>query len=176
MKLLGFSSELEAKILNLHQKAMLVVKENSLTYSDSNLIVSFNPRMRSTAGRAFVLSNKIDLNPHLLQNDEYSFASTYLHELAHIVAQQNYGNRERGHGFLWAGIMRALGQKPERCHSLNTKHLRRKMTRFIYVCPKLECKNKTPFTLTPQKHKRSQGYACRDCQSAIKFTGKFIKI
>jgi SprT protein len=174
MKFIGnFDPDFKSKIQDCHSKAMQALKDKNLNFSDEMIHVSFNNRMRSTAGRAWVIKQKIELNFRLLSENLSELETTYLHELAHIVAQALYGNRERGHGYLWAGIMATFGLPPERCHTLETKHLRRKRTRYIYSCS--GCAQTTSnhqFNLTPQKHKNGNRYRCTSCLTPISFTGQ----
>lgn len=44
------------------------------------------------------------------------YEATLQHELAHAAAGLLTGKRE-GHGKVWQAVMRAMGLKPERCHS-----------------------------------------------------------
>ena len=50
------------------------------------LSVVWNPRMRSTAGRAFWPEGRVELNPKLIEFSADEVRNTMLHELAHLVA------------------------------------------------------------------------------------------
>jgi SprT protein len=181
MKIIGNSDlTLQEKIQSFHNSAMINLQKNNISYLDEKVQVVLNPRMRSTAGRAYLFLQKIELNYRLLKDNEKELERTYLHELAHLVAHYIYGNKERGHGPLWGGIMNALGLPPDRCHSLDTKHLSRKMTRYLYGCKKDCAKNTIGFKLSPQRHRKIANfrviYSCPSCRSPISFTGEMIKV
>ena len=170
---------LHLKIQVAHDKAIQALQSNGINYSDENLELVLNPRMRSTAGRAHLLTNKIELNYRLLKGNDLELENTYLHELAHIVAYYIFGRAERGHGPRWGKIMRIFGLPPERCHSLETTHLRRKLTRYLYSCSEGCEKNESKFKLTPNSHKKfnkKYPYRCPKCKLPLSFSGNMVKI
>lgn len=79
--------------------------------------VFWNPRMKSTAGRAHFIWNgrpqKITMNPKLkgLENAAAEIRQTFLHEVAHLLAGAG-----QGHGAKWKRMARSLGIPPRRCH------------------------------------------------------------
>lgn len=99
------------------------------------LVVRWNPRMRSAAGRAFWPTCRIDLNPALLPHGQRETWATILHELAHLVAYARYGTRIKPHGPEWRHCCALLGIPGEsRTHSLPLP--RRSLERkFYYFCP-----------------------------------------
>lgn len=103
------------------------------------LTVSWNPRMRSTAGLAYPATTQIVLNPKLLHFGRREVERTLFHELAHLIAHHRCGRRKIApHGPEWRQACEDLGLTNEaRCHDLPLP--RRKLARaFIYQCPKCE--------------------------------------
>ncbi len=126
--------------------------------------IRWNSRMRTTSGRYFTKSNHIELNPHLLDTDE-KLTRTLYHELAHAVEMQvfKYG----GHGATWKAVMRRLGRKPERCHSYDTKGLKRKhrvVAKATCGCPERVYEIKT---VRYRKIKKGAKYQCQRCFRTI---------
>ena len=68
----------------------------------AKLTVSWNSRMRSTAGLAYPNTSQIVLNPKLMGFGWVEVERTLLHELAHLVAHHRCGRR------------RATGRRPQR--------------------------------------------------------------
>lgn len=97
--------------------------------------VAWNPRMRTTAGRAWWPDRKIELNPKLRDFDPEEVWRTLKHELAHLVAYERSGRRRIDpHGPEWQTACADLGIAGESpYHTLPFK--RRKMKRnHAYVC------------------------------------------
>lgn len=93
--------------------------------------IVFNPRMRTSLGRVFFKKWKMELNVRLLKENPSEFDATFAHELAHLVAFSAY--RDGKHGRSWKHVMRIFGFPPERCHALDTNHLRRKHATLAYA-------------------------------------------
>lgn len=100
------------------------------------LIVVWNPRMRSAAGRAFCHQDRIELNPLLLQISKEEVERTLRHELAHLIAQARSGKRRiAAHGSEWRRACADLGIAGEKaCHRLPLPK-RTQMRRHHYQCP-----------------------------------------
>lgn len=82
--------------------------------------VKMNSRLTSTAGRAFLEQDYIDLSCYLMDNNrEYFAEDTIPHELAHIIAWRLY--KDRGHGAAWKSVALALYGANNRCHTMQTK-------------------------------------------------------
>ena len=100
------------------------------------LTVIWNPRMRTTAGRAFWPDGKIELNPKLQEIAPDEVRGTLLHELAHLVAYARAGRRRiSAHGPEWRLACADLGIPGERAtHSLPLpgRTMRKK---WRYTCP-----------------------------------------
>jgi len=100
------------------------------------LVVEWNPRMRSTAGRAYWGSGRIELNPKLMDISLEEAERTFLHELAHLLAHARAGQRKiMPHGVEWRQACVDLGIPGESVtHSLPLP--RRTMKRkWLYYCP-----------------------------------------
>lgn len=85
---------------------------------------SWNPRLRTTAGRAFLRERRVELNPLLLARHPEVVRSVVIHEFAHLVAHR-LRPREPGHGPTWRDLMRAAGLPPRASHTLPVEDLRR---------------------------------------------------
>lgn len=98
--------------------------------------VDWNPRMRTTAGRAFWPEGRIEMNPLLQQVAPAEVRQTMLHELAHLVAYERAGRRRiAAHGAEWRQACADLGIAGERAtHSLPLPG-RRMRRRWRYTCP-----------------------------------------
>ena len=100
------------------------------------VVVEWNPRMRTTAGRAFWPCARIELNPKLNELVPDEVQRTLLHELAHLVAYARAGRRKiSAHGEEWRQACSDLGIAGESAtHTLPLPG--RTMTRkWRYVCP-----------------------------------------
>jgi predicted SprT family Zn-dependent metalloprotease len=98
--------------------------------------VFWNPRMQTTAGRAWWPDRAIELNPKLKACDPEELWRTLKHELAHLIAYERCGRRRiHPHGPEWQAACADLGIPGEKpFHTLPFK--RRSMKRnHVYVCP-----------------------------------------
>lgn len=98
--------------------------------------VRWNPRMRTSAGRAWWPDRLIELNPKMRDFGEPEIERTLLHELAHLVAYERCGRRKiRPHGREWRQACADLGIGGESAtHSLPLRRARQKR-RYAYDCP-----------------------------------------
>jgi len=132
--------------------------------------VRWNARMRSTAGRAFWPSAKIEMNPKLREIAPEEVQGTLLHELAHIVAYARAGRRRiKAHGAEWQQACADLGIPGERVtHSLPL--LGRTMKRqWRYTCP--VCGES--FDRVRKMKRRAACYACCKTHNAGRFHREF---
>ncbi|MEY4243769.1 MAG: hypothetical protein RLZZ245_1354 [Verrucomicrobiota bacterium] len=119
--------------------------------------VSWNPRMQTTAGRAWWPDRAIELNPKLKECEPDELWRTLKHELAHLVAYERCGRRRiEPHGPEWRSACAELGIPGEHaCHSLPFK--RRKMKRnHAYICS--NC-----FTVIQRVRPITRSVACYEC-------------
>ena len=98
--------------------------------------VTWNPRMQTTAGRAWWPGRVIELNPKLKDLPPDELWRTLKHELAHLVAFERAGRRRTDpHGPEWRAACVELGI-PGELPSHNLPFKRRRMKRnHVYVCP-----------------------------------------
>ena len=125
--------------------------------------VSWNPRMQTTAGRAWWPDLLIELNPKLKDCEPEELWRTLKHELAHLVAYERCGRRRIDpHGPEWQAACNDLGIPGEpSCHNLPFK--RRKMKRnHAYICS--NC-----FAVIHRVRQIKRSVACYDC--CRKFSG-----
>jgi len=107
-----------------------------------DVLVRWNPRLRTTAGLACWRTKTISLNPKLIEISPGEVQRTLRHELAHFLAQYRAGRvRIAAHGPEWREACRDLGiPRESRCHDL-------------------------PFKRT--RHERKHFYACRECGTTL---------
>ncbi len=142
-----------------------LVREKGLPALAAIISVSWNPRMRTAAGRAFTRESRIELNSRLQDLPEGAreeeLRSTFLHELAHLVAFARAGRKRiQPHGAEWQQACRDLGIPGEnRCHSLDFKP-RRIARKFAYTCP--HCR-----AVIHRVRRLSRRVACFSCCRAL---------
>lgn len=98
--------------------------------------VEWNSRLTSCAGRADYRRKLISLNPLLANHGSEEIERTFLHELAHLLAQSRAGRKRiLPHGQEWQQACLDLGIGEEkRCHNLSLP-VRRRVRRYLYHCP-----------------------------------------
>ncbi len=94
--------------------------------------VFYNPKLRSTLGRAFLNEMRIELNTRLLRENPDQLIATLVHELAHLAVQLRFGPCQP-HGTEFKSFMRATGISSRATHNLATTHLKHKRTRYLYL-------------------------------------------
>jgi SprT protein len=94
--------------------------------------IVYNPRLRTTLGRAMLDDNRVELNVHLLRAYPDELLGTLTHELAHLVARMRYGN-VRPHGREFKALMRVVNMSPATTHRLDTEGLKLRRRRYIYL-------------------------------------------
>lgn len=100
------------------------------------LSVYWNPRMRSTAGRAFWPHRRIELNPLLTTISAEQVDRTLRHELAHLIAQERVGRRRiDAHGPEWRFACAELGIRGEKARHQLPLPRRTVERRHVYQCP-----------------------------------------
>jgi predicted SprT family Zn-dependent metalloprotease len=102
----------------------------------ARVVVEWNPKMRSSAGRAYWPHGLIQLNPRLLEISDAEVKRTLLHELAHLIAYERHPHRRiKGHGKEWRQACADVGIPNEKAThqlALPTRTLRRQ---WLYECP-----------------------------------------
>lgn len=102
--------------------------------ADTAVAVRWNPRLRTSAGRAFHQQGRIELNPHLLVRHPEQLETVLVHETAHVAATRLFGPRTPAHGRHWRALMVHAGLPPEPCHQLEVAQLRRRAYLYLRVC------------------------------------------
>lgn len=106
-----------------------------LTNATDLVKVSWNPRLRSTAGYAKYPSWRIELNPRLLAFDG-QVDRTMRHELAHLVAYHRAGRRRiEPHGREWQEACAQLGIPGEPAHHRLPLPRSQMQRPHAYQCP-----------------------------------------
>jgi predicted SprT family Zn-dependent metalloprotease len=120
----------------LTEQCALLLRNLGLSSVAKKIAVVWNPRMRTTAGRAFWPDAKIEMNPKLREIAPGEVAGTLLHELAHVVAFARAGRRRiKAHGAEWQQACADLGIPGETAtHSLPLPG-RKMKRRWRYTCP-----------------------------------------
>ncbi len=86
--------------------------------------IRWNPRLRTTVGRAMLDELVLELNPRLLARHPEQVRSVLVHEAAHLVVRRLHGPREAPHGKVWKGYMRKAGEDTRATHDLDVSGLR----------------------------------------------------
>ncbi len=120
------------------QQCQTLVSDLGLADLGEELRVTWNSRLRTTAGRAYCDNQTIELNPALVDISEEEIDRTLRHELAHLIAYYRARKRRISiapHGKEWRRACVDLGIEGEdRCHNLPYKRVRQKR-KFAYACP-----------------------------------------
>lgn len=135
------------------------------------VLVRWNSRMRSTAGRAFWPECRVDLNPRLIEFGLDEVRRTLLHELAHLLAYARVGRRRIApHGVEWQVACADLGIPGEPVtHRLPLPRVQQKR-KWSYFCP--NCK------IEVQRVRRiTRKVACASCCKQFnggRFSARFV--
>ena len=102
----------------------------------NRVLVYWNSRMQTTAGRAWWPDRYIELNPKLKECAPEELWRTLKHELAHLIAYERSGRRRiEPHGIEWKLACADLGIPDEQpFHNLPFKRRRLKRN-HAYICP-----------------------------------------
>ncbi|MDQ6861598.1 MAG: SprT-like domain-containing protein [Verrucomicrobiota bacterium] len=154
---------------SLEQRAQQLLHSLGATIA-SEVRVEWSSRLRSAAGRADYRRRLITLNPRLGAHGEAEIERTFLHELAHLLAQSRGGRRRvQAHGSAWKNACADLGIAGEtRCHSLPFP-VQRRARPYLYRCPR--CARDFP-----RARRIRRAVACLACCRQFnrgRFDGKF---
>ena len=122
--------------------------------------IGYNPKLRTTIGRAALHAFRVELNPRLLIAHPQELIPTLGHELAHLVAHRKFGKVEP-HGLEFQALMHAVGLDSRATHDLPVAHLRQKRKRFIYIHKCSDC----GLTFAARSAKRN--HYCAKCGPAM---------
>ena len=126
----------QVSVLPLEERAKTLLTGLGHAALAERLKVRWNPRMRSTAGMAYLAKAYVTLNPRLISFGDEEIDRTLLHEVAHLLAHERAGRKRIApHGPEWRQACRDLGLLDEtRCHTLPLP--RRRIARpYTYRCP-----------------------------------------
>jgi len=142
----------------LTQQCVEELQELGMEKLGERVQVFWNTRMRSTAGRAFYLESKIELNPLLKQVPGMEVQGTLLHELAHLIAHARAGKRRIApHGVEWRQACTDLGiPNAAVTHELPLPS-RRMARKWHYSCP--HCDE----VITRARRMKRRWVACYSC-------------
>ena len=118
--------------------------------------LGYNPRLRSTLGRALLDEARVELNTRLLREHPAHLIPTFVHELAHVAVYLRYGN-VAPHGIQFRTLMSTLALPAAATHNLPTGHLRRKRRRYLYLHRCSDCS----YSFVARSIRR--GYYCIAC-------------
>ena len=102
-----------------HEAASIVVStlENHWPEALDKIKVEWNPRLTSTAGRAWRRTHNIELATKILPYvGTKGLKRTVVHELAHLFVWHKWGHKASAHGREWKGTTLAWGADPSRTH------------------------------------------------------------
>ncbi len=125
--------------------------------------VQFSNRMTSTAGLAYTSYTKecrVKFSLFFMETvPQHEYDPTIAHEVAHIWADKMLGSDAK-HGWSWKQVMRAIGQKPDVCHTYDSKPRKKRAKVRIYC----GCEGGTLMGRTQYNRLlRGKNYTCRKC-------------
>ncbi|HJM39455.1 MAG TPA: SprT-like domain-containing protein [Planctomycetota bacterium] len=85
--------------------------------------VRWNPRLRTTVGRAFLDDMVLELNLRLLARHPEQVEHVLIHEAAHLVVRRLFGPDTPPHGRIWKAYMQKAGESTKATHDLDTSGL-----------------------------------------------------
>jgi predicted SprT family Zn-dependent metalloprotease len=94
-------------------------------------------------------------------NDQTEVKDTILHEIAHALCYEKYGNKGTGHGRLWKSICREIGAIPRACSKANL-HRPQNHYKYIDACCGLNFKR--------HRLRRGAKYYCPKCDQRLFLT------
>jgi len=118
--------------------------------------IGYNPRLRTTLGRAMLDERRVELNVRLLSRHRGELIPLLAHELAHVVVHMRYG-RVGAHGRHFRTLMRAVNMSPRATHDLPVKQLARRRKRYLYLHRCSSC----GYSFVAKSVRR--GYYCTAC-------------
>ncbi|MDP6546714.1 MAG: SprT-like domain-containing protein [Phycisphaerae bacterium] len=100
--------------------------------------IVYNPRLRTTLGRAILDDNRVELNVHLLRAYPDELLVTVVHELAHLAVRMRYG-KVRPHGREFKALMGAVNMSADATHHLDTARVKLQRRRYVYLHRCADC-------------------------------------
>lgn len=123
------------RVVALEEKARELLSAAGASALAGKVMVEWNPRLRTAAGRADYRHLRVSLNPRLHDHGAAEIDRTLRHELAHLLAQARTGHRRiQPHGPEWRAACHDLGIGGEpRCHTLPFP-IQHRARRLFYRC------------------------------------------
>lgn len=138
------------------------------------LKVSFNGRFTNRAGDADYSQMRVRFStPLWYRMTEQERYEVVVHEVCHIAVGYRHNKKILfvglgSHGPAWQAIMRECGVKPERCHNIDTRGLKRKrkpVERYPVPC---DCRTHFVTLIKINRMKLGWRYFCRYCKCIIR--------
>lgn len=156
----------EGRNENLSLQARDLIDKLKLAGLAARVDIVWNPRMRSSAGRATWPSALIELNPRLLEISASEVERTLRHELAHLVAfERARSTKIDAHGLEWQQACADLGIPGETATHRLPLPSRKLQRQWRYLC--LACGKKIE-----RVRRIKTRVACHDC-CRIKNNGRY---
>jgi predicted SprT family Zn-dependent metalloprotease len=127
---------------------------------DTKVRVVWNPRLTTTAGRAFLRLGQIELNPTLLRRAPDQLDTVLTHEAAHLAAFRLFGPNIPAHGRHWRSLMRLSGYPPDVTHKIPVRSSKRPRRRYVYLRICERCGER--LLLSAMRYGRCGGCTARD--------------
>ncbi len=148
-------THLKKKYPNHYEKIDAILKDKDL------INVELSKTMKSNGGYANYRTRNIKLNKRLHQLNLDELGETFIHELAHIISNDLYGKKGRGHGKNWKYTMSLLGKEATRCHKMDVSTI---VKRHAWKC---NCMTHKVSTRRHSQLLRSNSYFCKKCKSSL---------
>lgn len=128
--------------------------------------VEWNPRLRASAGRAWLWEHRIELSSKILPAaGPEAVRQTTIHELAHLHAW--IFHRDEGHGRGWRSTMVRFGASPDRCHDyFQMPSVVEALS--LELCKCVRCGKVAAMSKTKARNRRVRTYRHRQCGGVIR--------
>lgn len=164
------SEEAKKALSEMLESAMLKVEQLAGARFAEKITVTWNARMRSTAGRAFWPAARVELNPKLVAISLDEVRQTLLHELAHLLAYHRNGRRIAPHGVEWQQACADLGIPGESVTHKLPLPRRQQQKKWRYRCPSCQ----QGFDRVRQMKNAAACLSCCKRHNGGRFTKKFL--
>lgn len=112
--------------------AARLAKAWGLSHLAKTVTICYNPRLRTTLGRAVYDDFRVELNARLLLEHPAELVPTLAHELAHLAVYVKWRSAQP-HGQHFRMMMASVGMPASATHNLPTAHLRKRRRRYLYI-------------------------------------------
>jgi SprT protein len=160
-----------AREVSLGEQARAIFRSIGEERLARDVLVEWDARLRTAAGRADYRKLRVTLNPRLQEHGAPEIDRTLRHELAHLLAHKRAGRRRiEPHGREWRVACRDLGIADEtRCHSLPFP-VQTRARRLLYKC--LGCGR--DFPRVRRFKRRTACLACCRSHSGGRYDARFL--